>query len=156
VLDDGQSGEGCDAATPGNEELTFEVTASLDRCGPSSTLTNVLAESGTNDGKNTPNSLTQHIMHKRRDDEEERGKGVQEDVLLYKGYFACGEGSSNDIGPEASTSAGLIHDVFAEYEKTFGTPWLEQKAARSALRYSSNDNDLLADHVPRSLHYKEP
>ena len=94
-------------------------------------------------------------MHKREDDEEERGKDVQEDMHPHNGYFACGEGSGNGIGPEAPASAGLIHDVFAEYEKTFGTPELKQKAARSALRYSSNDNDLLAGHVPRSLH-EEP
>jgi hypothetical protein len=156
VLDDGQSGDGCDAATPDNEELTFEVTAPLDRCGLPSTLTNVLAESGTNYGKNTPNSLTQHIMYKRGDDEEERGKDVQENVLPHNGYFACGEGSGNDIDPEAPASAGLIHDVFAEYEKTFSTPQLKQKAARSALCYSSNDNNSLAGHVPRSLHHKEP
>ena len=156
MLDDGQSGDRCDAATPDNEELTFEVTAPLDRCGLPSTLTNILAESGTKHGKNTPNSLTQHIMHKRGDDEEERGKDVQEDVLPHNGYFARGEGSGNDIGPEAPASAGLIHDVFAEYGKTFGTPRLKQKAARSALYYSSNDNDSLAGHIPRSLHHEEP
>lgn len=92
---------------------------------PSFHSNNVLAESGTNDGKNTPNSLTQHIMHKRGDDEEERGKDVQEDVLPYNGYLACGEGSDNGKGSEAPASAGLIYDVFAEYEKTFGTPRLK-------------------------------
>jgi hypothetical protein len=122
--------------------------APSDRCNPPSILTNVLAESGTNDGKNAPNSLTQHIMHKHEDEEEERGKDVQENVHPHNDYFVCGEGGGNGIGPEAPASASLIYNVFTKYEKTFGTPRLKQKAARSALRYSSNDNDSLAGHVP--------
>jgi hypothetical protein len=121
MLDGSQSDNGYDAATRDNEELAFKVTAPLDRCSPPSTLTNVLAESDTNDGKNTPNNLIQHIMHKRRDDEEERDKDVQKNVLLPNSYFACGEGISNGIGLEAPAFAGLIYNVFAEYEKTFGT-----------------------------------
>jgi hypothetical protein len=155
VLDDDESGDRRNAATPANEEPAFEVTAIPDRCGSPSTLSAVLAESGTNDGKNTPNSLTQHTMHGCGDEEEERGEDLHEDVLPYSGNFACGEGSCNGIGPDAPASAGLICDVFAEYEKTFGMPQRKQKAARSAL-YSCNNNDLSADPIPRSLYREEP
>lgn len=66
-------------------------------------------------------------MHKHGDDEEERGKDVQEDMLPHNRYFACGEGNDNGVGPEAPSSAGLIHDVFAEYEKTFSTRQLNKR-----------------------------
>jgi hypothetical protein len=94
-------------------------------------------------------------MHGCRDEEEERGEDLQENVLSHSSNFAYGEGNCDDIGSDAPTSAGLICNVFAEYEKTLGMPRRKQKTARSAL-YSCNYSDSSVDPVPRFLHPEEP
>ncbi|KAF7510546.1 hypothetical protein GJ744_006392 [Endocarpon pusillum] len=93
-------------------------------------------------------------MHGCKDEEEGRGEDLQENVLSHSGNFACGEGSCDDISSDAPASAGLICDVFAEYEKTFGMPWRKHKIAHSAL-YPCDYNDSSAHPVPRSLHPEE-
>ena len=94
-------------------------------------------------------------MHSCKDREEERGEDLQENVLPHSGNFACGEGSCDGIGSDAPASAGLICNVFAEYEKTFGMPRRKQKTAHSAL-HSCNYSDSSAHPVPQSLHLAEP
>ena len=155
VLDNDQAVDKPDAAAPDVEKHTFEVADPVDYCGPSPTLSSVLTKPGTDDGKNTQNSLTQYTRDSCGENEEERDENLREDETPNNDTIVCGEGVEDDIGSDAPASAGLIHDVFAEYERTFSMPRRKQRVARPAL-HDYRDNGIATGSIPPPISHPEP
>lgn len=59
------------------------------------------------------------------------------------------------MGLNAPASAGLIHDVFAEYEKTFGMARRKQKTTRSA-PHDCQDSGMAAGSIPQPIRLEAP
>jgi hypothetical protein len=155
VLDDKQAVDKHDAAISDDEKPTFEVAGLVGFRGPSPTLLSVLAEPGADDGKSTRNSPAQYNTDSREDNKEERGEDPHADEVPYNDNLAYSEGGGDGIGSDAPASVGLIHDVFAEYERTFSMSSRKQKRARSALN-DCQDSDTAAGSIPRPISHEEP
>jgi hypothetical protein len=152
MLDDNQRIDKHDTAALNNEKPTFKVT---DPYRPSPNLSSALAEPGTDDKKNAQNGLTQYATDYRRDDKEERRGNLHEDRVPHNTNLACGEGGGDSIDSDAPASAGLIHNIFAEYKKIFSMPKRKQKAVGSTL-HNYKDSDIIADPISPPIRHEEP
>jgi hypothetical protein len=161
MLDDDQPFEPHDtaaAAAGGDEKSTFEAADPATPSSPSLTLLGVSPDPGTDDEKNTPDILAKHNTYDRAGDGQGAGTKSHEREALYT-RTARGNGSNecsgSDLDSDPPASVGQIHDIFAEYEETFGMPKSKQKAAR-ATAHNCPDTDTAARSIPRGAIQGEP
>ena len=129
MLDDDQVFDPHDAAAAavvaggGDEKSPFEVADLATLSSLSSTLSRVSPDLGTDDEKNTPDILAKHNTYDHAGDKEAAGNKSHEREALSthtarrNGGNEC---SCSEIDSDLPRSVGQIHDVFAEYEETFG------------------------------------
>ena len=140
MLDDDQPVDAHhDAAVPDGEKPAFEIVDPVDPSGPSSNLSRGCTDPRMNDGKNTSDHLAKDNADNPTGHEQEEGNKSHKDDAVHTHALARGSGDNECSGSDSGTdsdapaSVGRIHDVFAEYEETFGLPKSKQKAAHSTL-----------------------
>ena len=147
MLDDDEAVDTHEVAAPNARKPSFEVADLMDPCDPSPTLLGVLTELGTNDRTNSQNSLARYPIDSRGEDKEKRGGDLHEDEVSHNNNVTCGESGGDSIGLNTPASASLIHNVFAEYKKTFGIARRKQKATRLA-PHNNKDSGIVASSIP--------
>lgn len=159
MLDENPAVDRDDAATARDQKPTPEIANLVDPCSPSPTSSRVLAEPDNDNEKSAQSDLIQYNTDIHGDGEAERVEDQHEDEVLHDNVLARSEvgseGSGNDGGIDAPASTGRIHDVFAEYERTFSMPKGHRRARRSALHDCQN-RDMAADSTPRRTRHEEP
>ncbi|KAK5282692.1 hypothetical protein LTR80_011998, partial [Exophiala xenobiotica] len=133
VLDDDHPVDIPDAAASGDGNPTLEVVNREPLSSPSPTLSRGTAELSNEDGKDNPDSLAQYKSDNPTGDANEGGSNEShKDDALHARIPANGSGgdecSDSGTGADAPASVGQIHDVFAEFEETFGMARRKQKA----------------------------
>ncbi|RMZ87473.1 hypothetical protein DV736_g5299, partial [Chaetothyriales sp. CBS 134916] len=113
------------------ERPTYEGTDLVYPGDESPSFPGGYADSGRGERKNTPDYLAKYNMD--------------------NGTSHAGSGIDSD----APASVGQIHDVFAEYEETFGLSKSKRKAARSTLR-NCPENETTVDSIPHGIIQGEP
>ncbi|KIX03740.1 uncharacterized protein Z518_07293 [Rhinocladiella mackenziei CBS 650.93] len=155
VLDDDQSVDIPDAAASDDEKPTFEVTDPITHRGlsPSLTLSGGFAEPDTEDGKDTSDSLAKYNTRDPVRDEKGGSNKSHKDNAFHTCTLTRGNGgnerSESGIGSDAPASIGQIHDVFAEFEETFGMARRKQNTV-TTLR-DCPDRDVTARSIPRPV-----
>lgn len=138
MLDDDHPVDIPDAAASGDDNPTLEVVNRELPSSPSPTLSGETAELSNEDGKDNPDSLAQYKSDNPTGDEKEGGSNEShKDDALHVRIPTNGSGyderSGSGIGSDAPASIGQIHDVFAEFEETFGMARRKRKAVVAAV-----------------------
>ncbi|KIX01211.1 uncharacterized protein Z518_08936 [Rhinocladiella mackenziei CBS 650.93] len=161
VLDDDQQIDTHDALASNDEKPAFEVASPTTSSDPSLKLYGGGAERGMDDGKSIPDGTAQGDKDDRASDEEEGGgtKPHEDDALHTHTLAANGNGGieccGSGTGSDTPASVGRIHDVFAEYEETFGLPKSKQKVARSTV-HDCPESGTIAGSLSRPVSHGEP
>ncbi|MCJ1282889.1 hypothetical protein MMC26_002215 [Xylographa opegraphella] len=140
LLDNDQPVDIPDAASPDDQKPTLEVPDPAPHSGPSPTLSGEFAEPRHQDGKDAPDSLAKYNTNDPAGDEK-AGNNKSED--------------DSAIRTDAPASVGQIHDVFAEFEETFGLTRRKQKTMVATLR-DCPYRDVTTGSIPRPVSQGEP
>ncbi len=160
MLDDDQSVDIPDAASPDDQKPTLEVADLAPPSDPSPTLSGGFAEPRTEDGKDAPDSLAKYNTNDPAGDEKEGGNNKsEEDDAFHTRTLTRGNGSNecsdSVIRTDAPASVGPILDVFTEFEETFGLARRKQKTVVTTLR-DCPDRDVTTGSIPRPVSQGEP
>jgi len=152
VLDDYQPVSFPDAAASEDGNPTLEVVNQEPPSSPSPTLSGGTAELSNEGGKDDPDSLSLYKTDNPTGDQKEGGSNEshKDDALharIPTNGSGCDECSDSGTGSDAPASVGRIHDVFAEFEETFGMARRKQKAVVTAVR-DCPDRDDAAGSIP--------
>lgn len=111
-------------------------------------------QSQTQDGKDTSGSLAKYNTRDPVRDEKQGSNKSHKDDAFHTRTLIRGNGgnecSDSGIGSDAPASIGHIHDVFAEFEETFGMARRKQNTVVANLR-DCPDHDVTAGSIPRPV-----
>ncbi|KAK5215095.1 hypothetical protein LTR72_011825 [Exophiala xenobiotica] len=159
VLDDVEQVDIPHTATPDDKPFCLNVTDGPPPSDSSLALFEGTAEPRIEDGKENAGSLMKYNMSNPAGDEKEGGSDESpkanalriHDLTRGNGNNECGDG---DTGSDAPASVGRIHDVFAEFEETFGKAKQRQKMALATL-HGCPDRDVTVGSIPRPAGQEE-
>lgn len=116
------------------------------------------ADSCTDDGKHTPVYSAKCNTDNRANHGQQEGNKSHDKDAVHTRALAGDDGDNDCSGSGADSdspaSVGRIHDVFAEYEETFGLRKSKQKAAHSTLP-DCTEREAIGGSLPRDVLQEE-
>ncbi len=163
MLDDDQPADAPHhACAPEDDEpSSFGMAGPAQPIGPCPNSSEACTDPRTNGEKNTADHLAKYNVDNPMNHEQEEGNeshkdgGVRTRTLVRGGGDNGCSGSDSGTDSDAPASVGRIHDVFAEYEETFGLPKSKQQAARSTLPDCS-ESETTAGSTPHDFIRGDP
>lgn len=145
-----------DATAPESEKPSFGIADPAEPVDPSPNSYGGCADSRTNGRKNTADHLAKYDVENSISHEQEEGNESHKNDAVHIRTLARGGGdnecidSDSGIDSDTSASIGRIHNVFAEYEESFGLLKTKQKAAHSTLPNGS-ESETTAGSIPHAF-----